>query len=713
MPKKVENMTGNRLSALNSLFMDLLESRDLGEYVIPDNSCVHVEEAVNSRDVIISYVTYQRRRLVRLARVSDDKSFLAEIDVFMRIRPQGAIANFAGFYLQQHILYHSDMPNGTLQQLFDKVAAGTPPTWWDATAKAKAFYGIAAAMMHVHAQEVWHRCLTPLCFMFDQNHEVRLCHFPCPFWPDSAHRGMLPNEPRWRAPETYNRDGSEKDVDDEDMPKTDVFSFGMMMVQLISGRDPFPGERNGDAIRAKLARGDTPNLDKDGQKLAVGITEACLKVNPDERPTFYHIIYALEHTTEALFPGVDMERFADYRQRIFSRTMQCIQAVELWSAPADEAENSDRLDHLRQDAERGDPHALVALGRRYYKGQGVERDLEAAVRYYTQAVESGSAEAMCHLGLCKIRGTGCPRDVRAGADYLARAAEKGNTSAMIEFSTLLQEGRGVPRDEARAFRMMKDAADRNVPDAQTFVARMYQEGRGTPRDPDEAKEYYRKAHLNGESAATIDLAQIFLLGIDGPQDINEGLATLKQAGARKVPEALFDLGRIYGGVDLPPVLRGKVPVNEAEALRYFMESARAGYAQAAYEAGRILRRRGRHDEALEFLKQGAEQFVDDTPPPVWHRNARYLYGKMCVRGEGGLPNYTTGVNYLTQAAMAGQKFAILELAELKANPPEGFWPETLDKRQILGMLQRVIAGPAGETRDSAQRLYDIINATDA
>ena len=309
--------------------------QDLAELNIPDDKCLPGEHLVDADNLTISYVTYQGRRLVRLALGTDDATFLAEVDAFMRTQPHGAIANFAGFYLQKRIIYHSDMPNGTLQHLFEQVATGTSPAWWNATAKAKVFYGIAAAMMHLHAQEMYHRCLTPICFMFDQNYEVRLSHFQCPSVPEFASKSRLPDEPMWRAPETYNADGSERELSCEDMPATDVFSFGMIMLQLISGKALFPGE-SGDAIRAKVAKGEMPRLDKDGQELAVAITESCLKENPRDRPVFCQIVYALEHNTEALFPGVDMEAFTDYRRRIFSETIQSMCAAELFSkAPGD------------------------------------------------------------------------------------------------------------------------------------------------------------------------------------------------------------------------------------------------------------------------------------------------------------------------------------------------------------------------------------------
>jgi TPR repeat protein len=55
---------------------------------------------------------------------------------------------------------------------------------------------------------------------------------------------------------------------------------------------------------------------------------------------------------------------------------------------------------LSAEATQGDASAQYMLGKRYYDGEGVGRDYEKAVEWWTKAAEQGNAEAQFWLGLC-------------------------------------------------------------------------------------------------------------------------------------------------------------------------------------------------------------------------------------------------------------------------------------------------------------------------
>lgn len=53
---------------------------------------------------------------------------------------------------------------------------------------------------------------------------------------------------------------------------------------------------------------------------------------------------------------------------------------------------------MRREAELGNPRAQYALGYMYYYGQGVQQDMEEALRWIRQAAAQGDARALEALG---------------------------------------------------------------------------------------------------------------------------------------------------------------------------------------------------------------------------------------------------------------------------------------------------------------------------
>jgi TPR repeat protein len=72
--------------------------------------------------------------------------------------------------------------------------------------------------------------------------------------------------------------------------------------------------------------------------------------------------------------------------------------------------------------EGNDPIAHVGLGRAYYLGTGVERNLVSARHHFEKAYVQGSVDSALYLGIIYYRGDGAERDVRRAEKYLKVAA---------------------------------------------------------------------------------------------------------------------------------------------------------------------------------------------------------------------------------------------------------------------------------------------------
>ena len=84
---------------------------------------------------------------------------------------------------------------------------------------------------------------------------------------------------------------------------------------------------------------------------------------------------------------------------------------------------------LARAAKRGERAAEFLLGRMFYLGEGVERNLETAFSYYRKSAEKGDADAMYELGMMLYDGLGTRKDRESAAVWLKRASAAGNRSA--------------------------------------------------------------------------------------------------------------------------------------------------------------------------------------------------------------------------------------------------------------------------------------------
>ena len=105
-------------------------------------------------------------------------------------------------------------------------------------------------------------------------------------------------------------------------------------------------------------------------------------------------------------------------------------------------------------AEGGDPSAQYQLGWCHENGEGVERDLESAFRWYRRAARQGHPRAQYHYGLaCSTGVPGVPWNRVEAFKWLTLAAKAGLREAVaaLEIFRLPAEEREQGAAAAREF----------------------------------------------------------------------------------------------------------------------------------------------------------------------------------------------------------------------------------------------------------------------
>lgn len=308
-------------------------------------------------------------------------------------------------------------------------------------------------------------------------------------------------------------------------------------------------------------------------------------------------------------------------------------------------------DNYEAAAESGHPKALVAYGRLFVKGQGVERDPVRAAALFEEAYEKTSPS-------------------------------KGR--AALELGLLLQNGGAGPSgtlapDESRAVTLLEDALDRGEQRAATSLARIYEKGLGVEADPQKAANYYLQADPTDAFAAR-DLARLLKKNGGSEADIAEAaerainqFETRAKAGDDRVWVQLAD---IYSRDQI-------VEADADRAVGYLENVTEPDDIAMQKRFARIYSRVGERQKRNRMLRLAADG------GDVW---AQTQLARIHLQPRGEDTNGAVGRYYAESAIAKGSEAAMVYLgvAMLRGTP--------VDREPLLGesLLRR--AHDAGSLR---------------
>ncbi|KAL6520850.1 hypothetical protein OROGR_017419 [Orobanche gracilis] len=164
---------------------------------------------------------------------------------------------------------------------------------------------IARAMDCLHANGIIHRDLKPDNLLLTANQKsLKLADFGLAR--EETVTEMMTAETgtyRWMAPELYStvtlRQGEKKHYNN----KVDVYSFGIVLWELLTNRMPFEGMSNLQAAYAAAFKQERPSLPEDAPPELAYIIQSCWVEDPNMRPSFSQIIRMLNEFCSTLKPS--------------------------------------------------------------------------------------------------------------------------------------------------------------------------------------------------------------------------------------------------------------------------------------------------------------------------------------------------------------------------------------------------------------------------
>jgi len=224
----------------------------------------------------------------------------------------------------------------------------------------------------------------------------------------------------------------------------------------------------------------------------------------------------------------------------------------------------------KRAAQGGSAQGAFLLATLYEAGQGTDRSLSEARKWFEAAAVSGDRAAMLNLGVVESR----QHDNGAAAVAFKSAAEKGLASAQAAYGQSLETGQGVERDEKEAitwYRLSAEGGD--AVGAFLYGSGLLRGIGGLEKNPMEAPRWFQSAAGQDIGAAQLALGLAYTEGTGLAKDPVAAAGWFKKAAAHEVPDAMFNyavaLSRGLGTAK-----------NAPEAVKLYRRLAAYGHADA-------------------------------------------------------------------------------------------------------------------------------------
>jgi TPR repeat protein len=164
--------------------------------------------------------------------------------------------------------------------------------------------------------------------------------------------------------------------------------------------------------------------------------------------------------------------------------------------------------------EARDADVMYLTGSMFDRGDGVPRDYQEALRWYSLAAEAGQPDAMNSLGVMYSMGHGVSQDFPAAMKWWIKAADGGSIAALSNIATAYYAGLGVRKNYPEAARWFRLAADKGDERALNSLGVMNALGLGVARDRSHAIKLFEQSAYLGCSSAMANLGTLYTVKHD-------------------------------------------------------------------------------------------------------------------------------------------------------------------------------------------------------
>jgi hypothetical protein len=199
------------------------------------------------------------------------------------------------------------LENGSLEDVLKKADSGNPPTFLNDTGLAIITVGILLGLRHLHNNHFIHRDLKPGNVLIDHRGYPQIADFGVSRVADFSMTLVGIGTDGYKAPESSGDDAEGKYTE-----TVDIYSFGIMLFQLVTGKKCF---QNMDEIKKAIFHQKRPDIPMSVIPEIRKLICDCWSHNP-ERPNCTEILERLRQAEYRIRPDVDPEKVEEFIRQV-------------------------------------------------------------------------------------------------------------------------------------------------------------------------------------------------------------------------------------------------------------------------------------------------------------------------------------------------------------------------------------------------------------
>jgi serine/threonine-protein kinase CTR1 len=188
--------------------------------------------------------------------------------------------------------------NGSLHTLVKRVHFGQIPSFWNPTGIGIIICEIVFGMRFVHANGFVHLDLKPSNILINSLGHALIGDF-------GTSRLEIDDSRLTTDTATVNYAAPEMFEEGDSTNKADVFSFGLVLYEILIGSAVFPSSRKDMEVMGCILAGDMPEIPAKCGQFMQNLISRCWSPNPEDRPSFDEILEEFRKCDFAIVPDAD------------------------------------------------------------------------------------------------------------------------------------------------------------------------------------------------------------------------------------------------------------------------------------------------------------------------------------------------------------------------------------------------------------------------
>ncbi|GES80252.1 kinase-like domain-containing protein [Rhizophagus clarus] len=399
------------------------------------------------------------------------------------------------------------------------------------------------------------------------------------------------------------RDKEEKKPKEEEIQvkynlnkKSDVYSVGVLLWQLSSGKRPFIHEKYDSSLIVKIVQGSRESDEVDTPEEYSNLYKECWDGDPDKRPAIQQVVVTLKKImsshiqtnkdqtpkndgiTSIVVTGlitlivkiINKGKSCDQHRQILDNFLSSLHGITI-----------EKIYEWLNTNKTTDTNHMFFMGYLYFSGIGTKMNVKKAFDYFHQASLQCHTIAQYCLGICYEHGLGITINKSLAFKWYEKSAScDQNIVSKFALGNCYEKGIGIMNDERLAYKWYIEAAKHGHANAQYCIGNYYQQGIHVNKDYNIAFYYYGLS-AQGESIFGINmLGYCYLNGIGTSIDKSKAFELYLKAANMRFSIAQYNVAVCYED--------GVGTIKDFEkAMEWYKKSADNGYDLAIKRLGKL------------------------------------------------------------------------------------------------------------------------------